>query len=47
MSQRGRRRGRPEKCVCPSCGTEAPHVSGKRCIDIKCPKCGNIMVAKK
>ncbi|MBU1669628.1 MAG: hypothetical protein KKF41_02635 [Actinobacteria bacterium] len=28
------------KCVCPSCGTIAPHTRGIPCSTKKCPKCG-------
>lgn len=31
-------------CVCPSCGHKEPHVAGKRCIDMTCPKCGTRMI---
>ncbi len=32
------------QCVCPSCGTIAPHNPGVPCTQIKCPKCGSLMV---
>ncbi len=28
------------ECVCPACGTKAPHQRGVPCYDIKCPNCG-------
>jgi len=31
-------------CVCPSCGTTAPHTRGVPCYTKKCPKCGTRMV---
>ena len=31
-------------CVCPKCGTKAPHQAGQRCLDIVCPKCGTKMI---
>ncbi len=34
------------ECVCPSCGTVALHEPGVPCTDIKCPRCGTMMVRK-
>jgi len=34
------------ECVCPSCGTTAPHEIEKPCYQQKCPKCGAAMVKK-
>ena len=34
------------ECVCPSCNTVVPHVSGQSCNQINCPKCGTVMVRK-
>jgi len=31
------------ECVCPSCGTKAPHQRGVPCYKQKCPKCGQMM----
>ncbi len=31
-------------CVCPQCGTTAPHERGKPCLQQKCPQCGTPMV---
>lgn len=31
------------ECVCPSCGTKAPHQRGIPCNTVKCPKCGTLM----
>lgn len=31
-------------CVCTKCGTKAPHVSGKPCIETRCPNCGTAML---
>jgi hypothetical protein len=27
-------------CVCPKCGTKAPHGAGVPCYSVNCPKCG-------
>ncbi len=34
------------ECVCPNCGTEAPHKPGFRCSAQRCPKCGHTMTGK-
>ena len=34
------------ECVCPSCGTTAPHQVGLPCYQVECPKCGASMVRK-
>ncbi len=31
-------------CVCPSCGTRAPHQVGTPCYNMSCPKCGAKML---
>ncbi|HEX76001.1 MAG TPA: hypothetical protein G4O12_05375 [Dehalococcoidia bacterium] len=31
-------------CICPSCGTRAPHQAGAPCYNLSCPKCGTKMV---
>ena len=31
-------------CVCPKCGHKDPHVTGQRCNDRTCPKCGTKMI---
>jgi len=31
-------------CICPSCGATVPHQVGTPCYNIKCPKCGTLMV---
>jgi len=31
-------------CVCPSCGHKEPHITGQRCADRTCPKCGTRMI---
>ncbi len=30
-------------CVCPNCGTKAPHQRGVPCYSMKCPKCQSSM----
>ncbi len=32
------------KCVCTSCSHALPHTRGVPCTQIKCPKCGSLMV---
>lgn len=34
-------------CICPACGTKAPHQRGIPCYDQKCPKCGQPMTRTK
>jgi hypothetical protein len=34
------------ECVCPKCGTTAPHDAGTPCYFVKCPKCSSPMVRK-
>ncbi len=34
------------ECVCPSCGTTAPHQVGAPCYQVECPSCGKPMVRK-
>ena len=34
------------KCVCPKCGYEMEHTTGKACNKTKCPKCGTLMTKK-
>lgn len=31
------------QCVCPDCGTAAPHTVGQPCNQLKCPKCDSMM----
>ena len=33
-----------KRCVCPTCGYEMEVEAGKRCNEIKCPKCGDMMM---
>ncbi|HPP07036.1 MAG TPA: hypothetical protein PLW88_06665 [Syntrophorhabdaceae bacterium] len=39
----GRGLGPAGTCVCPSCGTTAPHERGIPCYKMKCPNCGTTM----
>ena len=39
----GRGAGPGGYCICPSCGTKAPHERGIPCSTKKCPKCGAFM----
>jgi len=32
------------QCVCPECGTKAPHKRGIPCNQMTCPKCGAKMM---
>ncbi|MFH1505960.1 MAG: DUF134 domain-containing protein [archaeon] len=41
---RGRGFGGPTACKCPDCGHEHPHTRGTPCTQIKCERCGKIMV---
>jgi len=34
------------KCSCSRCGHRIPHQTGKRCLDIPCPKCGSQMIRR-
>ncbi len=38
--------GPGSKCVCPECGQEIDHETGKPCYEIECPKCGAAMTRK-
>jgi predicted DNA-binding protein (UPF0251 family) len=38
--------GPPAVCICPKCKTEAPKQRGVPCAQIKCPKCGSLMMRK-
>jgi hypothetical protein len=40
----GRGLGAGGECLCPQCGTRAPHERGMPCIQQKCPQCGTLMV---
>jgi hypothetical protein len=31
-------------CVCPRCQETIPHIAGQPCNQIKCPKCGTLMI---
>ena len=31
-------------CVCAKCGEKVSHDRGVKCTEIKCPKCGHVMV---
>lgn len=33
-------------CVCPQCGTEAPHRNGVPCQQERCPRCGAKLLRK-
>ena len=32
------------ECVCPNCGSKAPHQLGVPCYNQRCPKCGTMMM---
>ena len=31
-------------CVCAACGSRTPHARGTKCTDLRCPKCGKVMI---
>ena len=39
--------GPGSECVCPNCGTKAPHSRGIPCYEQKCPNCGTLMTREK
>lgn len=38
--------GGSEVCECPKCGHTEAHKRGIPCTEVKCPKCGALMVGK-
>ncbi len=34
------------ECICPNCGYRLKHNSGIPCSNLKCPKCGVVLVRK-
>jgi hypothetical protein len=40
----GRGMGMGGECVCPKCGTTAPHTAGTPCSQTRCPNCGSFMI---
>jgi len=38
------RGGPPQTCICPVCGIMQPKQRGMPCANMKCPKCGGMMV---
>lgn len=40
MGSERRNLGPGGSCVCPNCGYEFPHVTGKPCFQEVCPRCG-------
>ena len=43
---RGRAGTGADECVCPQCGTTAPHQRGVPCTNQNCPKCGGPMTRR-
>jgi len=41
--QGGKGLGPSGECVCPACGTRAPHQLAVPCYQMTCPKCGSKM----
>ncbi|MBN2040476.1 MAG: hypothetical protein JW864_10560 [Spirochaetes bacterium] len=46
QSGRGQGLGPGGECLCPACGATASHSPGTPCSQIKCPKCGSLMIRK-
>ena len=38
--------GGTDECICPDCGHHEAHERGTPCTDVKCSKCGSMMVGK-
>jgi hypothetical protein len=41
---KGRSYGAGGFCACAKCGEKVPHQRGVKCTEVKCPKCGHVMV---
>lgn len=44
MGGNRKRTGPGGNCLCPNCGEKLPHQVGKPCYEMKCPKCGTLMI---
>jgi len=42
----GRGLGPGGECICSKCGNVSPHQPGQPCTQMKCPKCGAVMIRK-
>ncbi len=44
MRQKTQNMGADGFCICPKCGEKVPHIAGRPCQQILCPKCNTKML---